>query len=67
MITPAGEQPAEGARDESVSDQRLSSPQRYVPSISDRLLLAFLLTCGGNGALLAKPSETLDHGQANYR
>jgi len=67
MITPAGEQPAEGARDESVSDQRLCSPQRYVPSISDRLLLAFLLTCGGTGVLLAQPSETLDHGQAIYR
>ena len=67
MITPTREQPAEGARDKSLSDQRLCSPQRYLPSISDRLLLALLLTCGGTGVLLAQPAEDLNHGQAIYR
>ncbi|MCS6290168.1 MAG: cytochrome c [Nitrospira sp.] len=67
MITPTGTQPAEGARDEALSDQRLCPSQRSFSSISDSLLLALLLTCGGTGVLLAQPSENLDHGQAIYR
>ena len=35
--------------------------------MSDRLLLALLLTFGGTGVLLAQPSENLDQGQAIYR
>ncbi|MDR4478500.1 MAG: cytochrome c [Nitrospira sp.] len=44
----------------------MPGPKRCRLPITDILLLALLLSCGGTGLLLAQSSDGLDHGQGLY-